>query len=158
MAVTATGSMYGETASTKRTRYRSASNPSGDRRPISAYFPATEIDRREEISFASGFRKKPSGPMGMMSGSRNKFSKNGSTACSESGPPSWNSTIPTRFFPAMLLAFLHRLLQPFQIFAQQRSASRHGQVKHKKYCPANNISREHTIQIFHATSASRRRM
>src|SRR5271155_757432 len=62
IAVTATGSMYGETASTKRTRCRSVSNPIGDRRPISAYFPATGIDRREEISFASGFRKKPSGP------------------------------------------------------------------------------------------------
>src|SRR5271166_7128679 len=43
IAVTATASMYGETASTNRTRCRSVSNPIGDRRPISAYFPATGI-------------------------------------------------------------------------------------------------------------------
>ena len=52
------------------------------------------------MSLASGFRKKPNGPMGMMSGSRNKLRRNGSTAASESGPPSWNNTTPTFFLAA----------------------------------------------------------
>ena len=43
---------------------------------------------KDEIIFAIGRRKNPSGPIGIMSGSRNKFSRNGSTDCSESGPPS----------------------------------------------------------------------
>ena len=60
----------------------------GDRRPISAYFAATGLERRDEISFAIGHRRSPSGPSGMMSGSRNRFSRNGSTAACESGPPS----------------------------------------------------------------------
>src|SRR6266852_736476 len=47
-----------------------------------------------------GRRNSPKGPSGMMSGSRNRFRRNGSTASSESGPPSWNRTIPTLFFPA----------------------------------------------------------
>jgi hypothetical protein len=49
--------------------------------------------------------------MGMMSGSRNKFSRNGWTASSESGPPSWNITIPTLFFPANYLLRLRVLFK-----------------------------------------------
>src|SRR5260370_30118870 len=92
--------MYDQPASTSRQRCRSVSVPIGDRPPIWPYFPATGTHRREEMSFAIGRRSSPNGPRGIISGSRNKFSRNGSTASSESGPPSWNSTIPTRFFPA----------------------------------------------------------
>src|SRR5580692_1821543 len=148
--------MYGETASTNRTRWRSVSKPIGDRRPISAYLPATGIDLRDEINFASGLRRKPSGPMGIMSGSRNRFSKNGSTACNESGPPSWNNTIPTRFFPAMLLASVVRILQPLDLFTQCGSAPRHRDIKHKKDTPADHVRRKQAVEIFHATSHWRR--
>src|SRR6266699_452793 len=91
----------------------------GERPPISAYFFATGIERREEIHFATGPRSHPSGPSGMMSGSRNKFSRNGSTASSESGPPSWNNTIPTRFFPCKLSPLGQQSLQPFDLFSQR---------------------------------------
>src|SRR6266702_1555133 len=52
------------------------------------------------MSFAMGRRSSAKGPRGIMSGSRKRFRRNGSTASSESGPPSWNRTIPTFFFPA----------------------------------------------------------
>src|SRR6266581_5565203 len=52
------------------------------------------------MSFAMGRRSSAKGPRGIMSGSRKRFRRNGSTASSESGPPSWNRTIPTLFFPA----------------------------------------------------------
>src|SRR6266581_338073 len=79
--------------------------------------PATGIDRREEMSLAIGRRSSPKGPSGRMSGSKNKLNRNGSTASSESGPPSWNSTMPTLFFPAKLLAPAQRILQAFNLFA-----------------------------------------
>src|SRR5437588_11545101 len=102
MAVTITGSMCGTRASIKRTLCRSVSSRIGDRRPISLYFPATGTERFEEMSLAMGRRNHPSGPSGIMSGSRNKLRRKGSTASSESGPPNWNNTIPIRFFPAKL--------------------------------------------------------
>src|SRR5215472_951663 len=104
----------------------------GERPPISAYFFATGIERREEIHLAMGLRSHPSCPSGMMAGSRNKFSRNGSTASSESGPPSWNSTIPTRFFPFKLSPLGQQSLQPFDFLAQCAQALRHRDVIHKK--------------------------
>src|SRR4029077_1303431 len=117
--------MYGDNAATSRTLCRSVSKRIGDRRPISAYLPATGIERREEINFAIGPRRIPSGPNGIMSGSRNKFSRKGSTASSESGPPSWKSTIPTRFFPAKLFPSRQSFFEPLHVLAQVGSAPRH---------------------------------
>src|SRR6266849_1732179 len=147
--------MYGETAASKRTRCRSVSKPIGERRPISAYFPATGIDRLDEMSRAMGFRRIPSGPSGIMSGSRNKLSRNGSTAASESGPPNWNNTIPTRFFPAKLFPSRKRLFQPFHVFAQSRGAARHGHEVNKKHSPADHVRHHYAAEILHAASASR---
>src|SRR6266704_4258715 len=149
--------MCGDSASTNRTRCRSVSVPMGDRPPISAYFSATGIERRDEINFAIGRRKMPSGPNGIMSGSRNRLSRNGSTASSESGPPSWNNTIPTRFFPTELFSLAQQRLEPFDLFAQRAHALRNGDVVHKKNRPACEVRREHAIQVFHRTSASLRK-
>src|SRR6267154_2930309 len=157
MAVTATASTYGETAASKRTRCRSVSKAIGERRPISAYLPATGIDRRDDMNFAMGLRKNPSGPSGIMSGSRNKLSRNGSTAGSESGPPNWNNTIPTRFFPAKLFPSRQRRFQPFDILAQSGGPLRHGHEINEKYAPADHVRREHAAQVLHPASASRAR-
>src|SRR5437773_6551505 len=149
--------MCGDSASTNRTRCRSVSAPIGDRPPISAYFSATGTERREEISLAIGSRNNPNGPSGMMSGSRNRFSRNGSTASSESGPPSWNNTIPTRFWAAKLFSLGQLRLQPLDLFAQRAHALRDRNVVHKKNRPPCEVRREHAIQVFHRTSASLRK-
>src|SRR4029077_19302426 len=133
--------MYGDNAATSRTLCRSVSKRIGDRRPISAYLPATGIERREEINFAIGPRRIPSGPRGIMSGSRNRFSRKGSTASSESGPPSWKRTIPTRFFPAKSLSPVDGLLQALEIVAQRGCASCDAQIINEKHGPADQIGR-----------------
>src|SRR5262245_50251308 len=90
-----------------------------------------------------------------MSGSRNKFSRNGSTDCSESGPPSWNNTIPTRFFPAKLFAPIQRILHPLDFRPQRRRAPRYCQVIHEENPPADQVRRKHAVEILHAASSSR---
>src|SRR5260370_6713599 len=108
------------------------------------------------MSLAIGRRNSPKGPSGRMSGSRNRFSRNGPTASSESGPPSWNSTIPTLFFPAKLLAPIQSILQLFDLFAQRIHPLRHRNVVHKENGPPAQIRCKYAIQIFHRTSASLR--
>src|SRR5437879_13917519 len=98
------------------------------------------------MSLAIGRRSSPNGPSGIMSGSKNKFSRNGSTASSESGPPSCNSTIPTLFFPAKLLASAQRILQAFNLFAQRRRAPRHRYVVNEENSPADHIGCKHAYQ------------
>src|SRR3954464_6302505 len=144
--------MYGDKASTNRRRCRSVNSPMGERRPTSAYFALTGTERREEISFANRPRRKPNGPIGIMSGSKNKFSRNGSTACSESGPPSWNSTMPTRFFPANLAAPMLRILQPLDFRLQRRGPPRYGQVVHEENSPPDQVRRKQTVEVLHAAS------
>src|SRR5260221_334438 len=90
----------------------------------------------------------------MMSGSRNKFSRNGSTASRESGPPSWDSTIPTRFFPATLFPSRQSFLQPLDVFAQLGGASRHGDELSEEYAQANHVRGHTAAKILHTASAS----
>src|SRR6266403_5229558 len=94
-------------------------------------------------------RSKPSGPRGRMSGSRKRFSRKGSTASRESGPPSWKRTIPTRFFPATLFAPVQGAFQSFDVLTQSGGAVRHGEKINEKYSPPDEISRKHAVQIFH---------
>src|SRR5215469_14494187 len=149
--------MYGVNVSAKATRCRSVSVPIGERPPIALYFCATGIERRDEISFAMGRRNNPNGPSGIMSGSRNRFRRNGSTASSESGPPSWNRTMPIRFFPANLLPLVDGILQPLDLIAQSRGALRHAYVEHEEHRPANEVGRKDASEmLLHKTSASRR--
>src|SRR5580765_4108056 len=101
----------------------------------------------------------------MMSGSRNRLRRNGSTASRESGPPSWNSTIPTRFFICFLAApdrragdlFLleNRLLQPLDFTAQIAAALHDAHEKQKKYSPTDHVRRKNAVQVLHRASASR---
>src|SRR5271154_7397708 len=56
----------------------------------------------------------------------------------------------------MLSIPLQRILQPFKILPQRCGADGHAHVIHKKNSPGDHIRREHTIQIFHAASDSRR--
>src|SRR5271154_5486136 len=49
------------------------------------------------MSLASGRRPMRENGKSIMSGSQKRLKRKGSTAASESGPPSWNSTTPTRF-------------------------------------------------------------
>src|SRR5450631_2070274 len=118
----------------------------------------TGLERREEISFAMGVRNRPRGPSGIMSGSRNRFSRNGSTASSESGPPSWNNTIPTRFFPATLFAPMERIFEPLDVFVQRGGTARDGEVVGEENPPRDQIGRKDTVQIFHTASDSCRRV
>src|SRR5450432_1604934 len=118
----------------------------------------TGFERREEISFAIGVRSRPSGPSGIMSGSRKRFSRNGSTASSESGPPSWNNTMPTRFFPATLFAPVQRIFEALDIFVESGGAARDGEVVGEENSPRDQVRRENTVQIFHTASDSCRRV
>src|SRR5271168_1732192 len=56
----------------------------------------------------------------------------------------------------MLSIPLQRILQPFKILPQRCGADGHAHVIHKENSPSDEIRREHTVQIFHAASDSRR--
>ena len=120
--------------------------------------PITGTERREEIIFAMGVRGGRAGRAGIMSGSRKRLSRNGSTASSESGPPSWNSTMPTRFFPATLFAPMQRIFEALDIFVQRGGAAGYGEVVGEENSPRDEIRRKNTVQIFHTASDSCRRV
>src|SRR5437867_12863673 len=64
--------------------------------------------------------------------------------------------MPTRFFPAKLLAPVQRILQALDLFAQRRGAPRHGNEAKKENAPADHVSPKHAPKMFfHAASASR---
>src|ERR1044071_3477653 len=88
--------------------------------------------------------------MGIMSGSRNRLRRKGSTASSESGPPSWNSTMPTRGLPKSLLP---GFLEPFDLRAQVLGPLGQGQLKAEEDGPAERIGPEHAVDILHAASS-----
>src|SRR5215470_15048738 len=93
-----------------------------------------------------------------MSGSRKRLRKNGSTASSESGPPSWKSTTPTRRFfvePRLGTLFLLALFQPVQVRAEIVSPFENAQEKHEEHAPSDQVRCEHAVEILHWASASR---
>jgi hypothetical protein len=85
----------------------------------------------------------------MISGSRNRFSRNGSTAASESGPPSWNKTIPTRFFPAKLLPSAHGAFQPLDVRPQSGKALPDAEIVAEENRPPEKVSRKNAVKVFH---------
>src|SRR5579862_8881925 len=111
--------------------------------------------------------------MGIMSGSRNRLRRNGSTASSESGPPNWNSTTPTLFFifvgaqhccallaevaPSRIPLFLlgARPLQPLHLRPQIAGPPGDAHEKHKEHAPPNQVRGKNAVQVLHRASASR---
>src|SRR6266436_4977971 len=90
------------------------------------------------------------GPRGMMSGSRKRLRRNGSTVARESGPPSWKRTMPTRF-----LVFWFAISGSSGVARSGRPHSKKARVRDDNACPWTTLSRDRSRQWQHTRASLR---